>query len=119
MDLVTIKTYTYPQELAVVRTLLESEGIQTYSRDEMITQVDPFVSNAVGGVKLQVAGEDAPRALEIMLEKGFIEEPKTRGNTAEETLSKLLGKRLDSNFRVILIIIGLMAVCAYFILQSS
>ena len=73
MDLVTIKTFSYPYEMAVVRSLLESEGIPTLVMNEVISQLNPFYSNAGGGVKLQVDRRDAPRALQIMLEKGFIE----------------------------------------------
>lgn len=90
MDLVTLKTYTYPYEMAIVRSLLESEGIQTFAMDEVISQVNPFLANAVGGVKLQVAAEDASRAMEIMLEKGFIAPYVKKPPTTEEKLGTLL-----------------------------
>lgn len=66
MNLVTIKTFTYPHEAYVVRGKLESEGIETFTKDEMTVQVHNFYSNAVGGVKLQVWEKDVPHAKEIL-----------------------------------------------------
>lgn len=65
-QLVTIKTFTYPHEAYVIRGKLESEGIQTFLKDEMTVQVHNFYSNAIGGVKLQVPSEDVERALSII-----------------------------------------------------
>lgn len=65
-QLVTIKTFTYPHEAYVIRGRLESEGIQTFLKDEMTVQVYNFYSNAIGGVKLQVFPEDVDRALSII-----------------------------------------------------
>lgn len=65
-QLVTIKTFTYPHETYVTRGKLESEGIQTFLKDEMTVQVHNFYSNAIGGVKLQVSSEDVERALSII-----------------------------------------------------
>lgn len=64
--LVTIKTFTYPHEAYVIRGRLESEGIQTFLKDEMTVQVYNFYSNAIGGVKLQVLSADVERALNII-----------------------------------------------------
>ena len=63
-ELITIKTYTYPHEVYVERGKLESEGIQTFLKDEATVQVHNFYSNAVGGVKLQVFADDAKHAQE-------------------------------------------------------
>lgn len=71
-QLTTIKTFTYPHEAYVMRGRLESEGIQTFLKDEMTVQVYNFYSNAVGGVKLQVPAEDAEKALKIL---DSVEEP--------------------------------------------
>lgn len=63
---ITIKTFTYPHEAYVIRGKLESEGIQTFLKDEMTVQVHNFYSNAIGGVKLQVLSPDVERALSII-----------------------------------------------------
>ena len=74
MELVTVKTYSYAHEPAVVRILLESEGIVTYVRNEVMSQINPFYSSIGGGIKLQVNKPDVEKALAIMQEKGFLDE---------------------------------------------
>ncbi len=63
---VTIKTFTYPHQSYMVRGKLESEGIQTFLKDENTVNACNFYSNAIGGVKLQVFAKDAERALNII-----------------------------------------------------
>ena len=72
--LVTAIRFVYPNELGVPRSLLESEGIECFVRDEFTTSVQPFYSNAIGGIKLQVRESDAQRAMKILHEGGFIQD---------------------------------------------
>ena len=69
---ITVLTFTYPHELAVIRGRLESEGIQCFAQDEMTIQVYPFYSNAIGGIKLKVKESDLVQTLEILKEAGYI-----------------------------------------------
>jgi len=71
---VTVLTFTFPYEVAIVRGRLESEGITCFTQDELTVQVNPFYSNAIGGVKLQVIESDLERAIEILKETGYIKE---------------------------------------------
>lgn len=73
-ELVTIKRFTYNYEVSVIQGRLESEGIQTFIKDENMATVHPFSSNALGGVKLQVRSSDAPRATEILKETGQLDD---------------------------------------------
>lgn len=68
---VTIATFTYPSEFAVIRARLEAEGIECNVRDELTAQVHNFYSNAIGGIKLQVSHQDAEKAIEILEENGY------------------------------------------------
>ncbi|MCA1764601.1 MAG: DUF2007 domain-containing protein [Cryomorphaceae bacterium] len=70
-ELITIATFTLPGELAIVKGRLESEGIDCFVKDELTVQVYNFVSNAVGGIKLQVRQDQALRAREILREMGY------------------------------------------------
>jgi len=38
-EFITIKTFTYTHELAIIRARLESEGIECLVKDELTTQV--------------------------------------------------------------------------------
>lgn len=72
----TIATFTLPIELAVAKTKLESEGIECRVRDELTIQTDNFLSNAIGGVKLQVLKSQFDHAYQLLLAGGFINENK-------------------------------------------
>ncbi len=48
---------------------LEAEAIECFVKDEF---TDPFVSNAIGGVKLQVREQDCARAIQILKDAGFL-----------------------------------------------
>jgi hypothetical protein len=66
--LVTIKTFTYAHELPIYQGWLEAEGIPCFTKDEYTIQINPFYSNALGGIKLQVKEEDVARAMEVLKE---------------------------------------------------
>ena len=70
--IITVHTFTFPNEAVIIRSRLESEGILCFVQDELTTQLLPFYSNTVGGAKLQVKESDAPRAIEILKEAGIL-----------------------------------------------
>ncbi len=71
---VTIKTATYPHELMVIKSILESAQIQCFIKDSNIVQINPLYSNMVGGCKLQVSSKDTKIAIEILNENGYKQE---------------------------------------------
>lgn len=70
-DYETIATFTYPGELAVVRSFLESHDIACYVRDELTVQVHNFYSNAIGNIRLEVPTAQKDTALSLLREHGF------------------------------------------------
>lgn len=74
MELITLRSFEFAQDAQIAKLKLESEEIEVFLKDEMTVQVDPFASNAIGGVKLQVMEEDRDKALKILAEGGFIQE---------------------------------------------
>ena len=80
-SLVTVKTFTYAHEAAVAKGLLTSEGIFCFLKDELTIQAQPFYSNALGGVKLQVGEADAAVAIDILNQQGGAD------NTARQTIA--------------------------------
>ena len=72
--IITIYTFTFPNEAAIIRSRLESEEIAYFIQDELTVSVFPFYSNTIGGVKLQVKESDVPRAIEILKESGYLTE---------------------------------------------
>ncbi|MDR0811001.1 MAG: DUF2007 domain-containing protein [Paludibacter sp.] len=90
--LVTVLTVSYPSELAIIRGRLEADGIECFVQDELTTQVSPFYSNAIGGVKLQVRESDAPQAIEFLKETGYLCEEDFQPSKMIVFLDKILSK---------------------------
>ena len=64
--LVTVATFDFRAEAEVAKLFLEEQGIQAFLADDNLVGMDWFLSNAVGGVKLQVAASDVDRARDIL-----------------------------------------------------
>lgn len=64
MTLITIKESHSEMDLLVLKSKLESEGIQCFLKNEFTTQIMNYMASFM--VELQVSSEDLERALEIM-----------------------------------------------------
>ena len=64
--LVTIATFENTAQAQVAKIALEAEEIPAVLGDEMTVDLFWNLSNAIGGVKVQVLEEDAERAVEIL-----------------------------------------------------
>lgn len=77
-NLITLTTYTYNTEAFVLVAKLEAEGIKSFLKNEHLLSTQQFLSNAVGGLEVQVAEEDLEKARAILksmeLEKTAAEE---------------------------------------------
>ncbi len=66
MHLITIRTFQNYFSAHILLTKLRSSGVECYLKDEFTVTVDPFLSNAVGGIKLAVKTEIVQEALELL-----------------------------------------------------
>lgn len=64
--LVTVRQYRDLTEALVGRSLLESAGIQAWIADEHLVRMNWFLSNMIGGMRLQVDESDEAAAREIL-----------------------------------------------------
>jgi hypothetical protein len=64
--LVTLATFGNPAEAAIARNHLAAEGIRAFLADEDTVAMAWHLGNAIGGIKLQVADDDAERAISIL-----------------------------------------------------
>jgi len=78
-ELVTLWRYRDLPEALVAKSKLDSDAVTCFLADFEIVRLNWFLSNAVGGVRLQVADEDAEHAWALLSEEI------TAGFTAEET----------------------------------
>ena len=65
-----VAVFNYPSEVQVLRTLLESEGIECFLKDEFMSEILPGISD-VGNIGLMVQQKDVEKTLEIMRNGGF------------------------------------------------
>lgn len=73
-EFVTVKIFNYQMDMYMAKSFLESEGILCFAKDEFINQVNPFYTQAVNGIKLQVPAEQAEEAVRLLIEGGFAKE---------------------------------------------
>lgn len=66
--LVTIATYSFPHEAHLAISRLDAVGIPAYIADEHTITMQWLYSNALGGVKVQVAAEFVEQAKAILQE---------------------------------------------------
>lgn len=97
----TLTTFTFPTELAVVKSKLESEGIECKVLDEHTVQVHNFLSQAIGGVRLQVAESNLERARLILEENGLIDQRKKIEQSKIE--KKISDPKFQKNVKLLLL----------------
>ena len=57
-NFITVAIFNLPTVIAVLKSILENEGIQYFFENETIVSIDPFASIAYGGIKLKVHQND-------------------------------------------------------------
>ncbi|MFC0603250.1 putative signal transducing protein [Winogradskyella pulchriflava] len=63
---VTVAKFQYSAEAEIIKGRLESDGIQVFLKDNITIDTDPLVSQAIGGIKLNVLAEDEAKARDIL-----------------------------------------------------
>jgi len=61
----TLTTVLWLNEADALRLALEREGIAVFLPDQFAAQSDPFLSQAMGGIRVQVGDEDYEKALQV------------------------------------------------------
>lgn len=67
-DFYTVAAFEYTAEAQVMKGKFESQGIAVFLKDEHTLDADPLISNAIGGVKLQVHLKDKEAAIALYKE---------------------------------------------------
>ncbi len=66
--MITVASFSKPEEAHLLKLRLEAGGVSAYVQDENLIQMNWMYSNAIGGVRVQIADEDADQAREILQE---------------------------------------------------
>lgn len=64
--LITIRTFSYPTQAYLAKSLLEAYGVEAFVADDYIVAMNWLYSNTVGGVKIQVRKRDVPAAIKLL-----------------------------------------------------
>jgi DNA-directed RNA polymerase subunit RPC12/RpoP len=95
MNIVTLKTFDNYFFANITYTKLQDAGIECFLRDQNTVLADPLLSNAIGGIKLEVAEDDFELATELMrgAEQAYLDDIvcpycNTAGLNAEEKINK-------------------------------
>jgi hypothetical protein len=67
MKAVTIRTFDNYIDANIISGKLQAEGITCFLADEYTATINPFLSNAIGGIKLNVPEAEAAKARELLL----------------------------------------------------
>lgn len=67
----TIAVFDHVMEAEIAKGRLEAEGIEAFVQDENLVVQNWLYRNAIGGLRLQVAADDANRAAEILASMTF------------------------------------------------
>jgi len=68
--LVTVAAFDTPLKASILASRLEAEGIECFVADAETIAIHGLLSNALGGVKVQVRESEAPRAAVIARQAG-------------------------------------------------
>jgi hypothetical protein len=79
-NLITVISFTYPHEAHMAKGYLESNGIETFIKDEYTVQVNNFYSNAVGGVKLLTKESDYDKSIQLLKDVDYIKDKNLKNN---------------------------------------
>ncbi len=66
MEFIPVAVYDNYVSAHIALGRLEEDGIRCWLKDENTVTIDPILTNAVGGIKLMVAAEQAARASGIL-----------------------------------------------------
>ena len=88
--LVNIRTFSQSTDFEMVKSYLESMGIECFGRDEITNRA--YLANVNGGVKLDVRASQAEEAIKLLMEGGYLK-PEDFGPTPEfKFVDKILSK---------------------------
>jgi len=91
MNFITIFASNSEIQAQSIKSLLEGSGIEVNILDDNHVTIDPFIAQAIGGVKIQVKHVNKQEAFEILKESGYMD-----SNEAVESDSVVFITKLES-----------------------
>ena len=69
-ELVTIRSFSQSIDFEMVKSYLESYGIECFGKNEIINRA--YINLVDGGIQLQVRQEQAEETVKLLLEGGYL-----------------------------------------------
>jgi len=69
-ELVTLRSFNQSIDFEMVKSYLESFGIECFGQSEIINRA--YINLVDGGIKLQVRSEQAKEAMKLLFEAGYL-----------------------------------------------
>ena len=86
--LVTIRTFSQSIDFEMVKSYLESCGIECFGKDEVNNRA--YLANVNGGIKLEVREEQSEEAVNLLLEAGYLKKEDFEPSTEMKWMEKVL-----------------------------
>lgn len=87
---VTVRTFSNSVDFEIVRAYLESYGVECFGKDEFSNST--YITNANGGVKLQVAVGQLDEAVKLLVEGGYIKPEDMESSAELQWAEKIINK---------------------------
>ena len=87
-ELVTIRTFSQSIDFEMVKSYLESCGIECFGKNEIINRA--YIDLVDGGIQLQVRTEQVEEAVKLLLEKGYLKAEDFEPTSEMKWMEKLL-----------------------------
>jgi len=87
-ELVTVRSFSQSIDFEMVKSYLESFGIECFGQNEIINRA--YINLVDGGIKLQVRSEQAEEAIKILFEGGYLKAEDFEPSTEMKWVEKLL-----------------------------
>lgn len=87
-ELVTIRSFSSSIDFEMVKSYLESFGIECFGRDELVNR--SYFGNVNGGVKLEVYKEQAEEAIKLLYKGGYLKEEDFEPSAEMKLVEKVL-----------------------------
>ena len=88
-ELVPIRSFSSSIDFEMVKSYLESFGIECFGRDEFVNR--SYFGNVNGGVKLEVYKEQADEAIKLLYEGGYLKEEDFEPSSEMKLAEKIIG----------------------------
>lgn len=89
-QLITLRTFNSSSELEMAKSYLESNGIECFSKDEIINRT--YIPTVIGGAQLQVREEQLEEAIAHLIEGGYLKKEDFEPSSEFKFVDKILSK---------------------------